>query len=110
MLEVLFGNKNTEKILFYLIVNEKCYASELKMRFQTALSPIQKCLDKLEAAGVLVNFPIGKTRLFQFNPRYSFLNELKAFIFKAYEFLPKKIKDEYYEPKVRKRPRKRKKP
>jgi predicted transcriptional regulator len=110
MLEALFGNKNIEKILFFLLVNEKCFASELKQRFQTALSPIQKSLDKLETAGILVSFPVGKTRVFQFNPRYAFLNELRAFIARAYKFLPDKIKAQYYEPAVRKRPRKRAKP
>lgn len=34
MLEDLFGNPILEKILFYLLVNEKCYPSELKNVFQ----------------------------------------------------------------------------
>lgn len=110
MLEELFGNKNIEKILFYLLVNERCFATELMQRFQTALSPIQKSLDKLERAGVIVSFSVGKTRVFQFNPRYALLKELQAFMEKAYAFLPEKIKNQYYEPSIRKRPRKRTKP
>ena len=110
MLEILFGNKYVEKVLFYLLVNEKCFATELSKRFGTALSPWQKGLDKLELAGVLVSFSIGKTRVFQFNPRYAFLNELKALITKAYEFLPNTLKINYYEPKIRKRPRRKGKP
>ncbi len=110
MLEILFGNKNIEKILFYLLLNEKCYAHELTKVFQSSLSPLQKSLEKLELAGILVSFLEGKTRLFQFNPRYPFLKELKQFLQKAYDSLPDQFKEKYYERKTRKRPRRTGKP
>ena len=110
MFEELFGNQNIEKVLFYLLVNEKVYATELSTRFDSALSPWQKGLDRLEAADVLVSTLVGKTRLFKFNPRYFFLNELKSLISRGYNQLPPKIKEKYYETKVRKRPRKKSKP
>jgi len=110
MLESIFGNKNIEKILFYLLVNESCYGMQLSKAFGAALSPFQKALDRLESGGILVSFLTGKTRVYQFNPRYPFLNELKQFLAKAYEFLPQEFKERYYEPKTRKRPRRKGKP
>ncbi|PCI95941.1 transcriptional regulator [Candidatus Aerophobetes bacterium] len=106
MLEPIFGGKNVEKVFFYLLVNEKCYGGQLRRVFDQSLFPLQKALERLENGGILVSFLEGKTRLFQFNPRYPFLKELKAFLRKAYEFLPQEIKDQYYEPKIRRRPRK----
>ena len=110
MLEAIFGNQNIEKALYYLFINEKTYASELSLRFSSALSPWQKALERLEEGGILVSTLVGKTRLFTFNPRYFFLSELKSLLAKAYKTLPTKIKEKYYEPKIRKRPRKKGKP
>ncbi|OJV09330.1 MAG: hypothetical protein BGO14_03125 [Chlamydiales bacterium 38-26] len=42
MLESLFGNAVIEKILFYLVVNEECYPSQLKEVFQTPLFSFSK--------------------------------------------------------------------
>jgi len=110
MLERLFGNKNIEKVLLYLMENKQCYGAELSKHFDSALSGFQVTLDKLEYAGVLVSFLQGRTRIYQFNPRYPFLNELKSLLLKAYEFLPESTKEKYYEEKIRKRPRRRGKP
>jgi len=110
MLELIFNNKTVEKILFFLMINQKCYGAELSQIFEEALSPFQKSLDRLESGGLLVSFLVGKTRIYQFNPRYPFLKELKQFLTKAYEFLPEDSKEKYYQPKIRKRPRRRKKP
>lgn len=110
MLEPIFGGKNLEKILFFLLLNHRCYGRELHRSLEQALSTIQKALDRLENGGILVSFLEGKTRIYQFNPRYPFLKEFKAFLTKAYEFLPKELKEKYYEPKKRKRPRRKGKP
>lgn len=105
MLEPLFGGKNIEKVLFFLLKNERCYGAQLSHVFEQAISPFQKALDRLENGGIIVSFLEGKTRSYQFNPRYPFLSELKVFLTKAYSFLPQEMKDQYYEPKIRKRPR-----
>ena len=93
-----------------MLINERCYGQQLIRNFKQALSPFQKVLDRLENGGIAVSFLEGKTRCYQFNPRYPFLQELKDFLIKAYAFLPQEIKDEYYEPVVRKRPRRKGKP
>jgi predicted transcriptional regulator len=83
MLEALFGSKNRERVLQFILANGEGYAKEIADFYGSSLDPIQKQLEKLEFAGVLVSKSIGRTRLFMFNPRYAFLNELKALLKKA---------------------------
>lgn len=110
MLESLFGNPVIEKVLFFLLINEKCYPSQLKKNFQSPLYSFQRALNRLERGGVIASQPEGKTLIYQFNPRYPFLIELRAFLKKAYNFFPEEIREKYYEPISRKRPRRQGKP
>lgn len=110
MLESLFGTAVIEKVLFYLHVNQKCYPSQLKEVFQIPLYSFQRALERLERGGILVHHKEGKTVIYQFNPRYPFLKELRLFLAKAYEFYPANMREKYYEPPVRKRPRRQGKP
>lgn len=88
MLEVLFGSKNRERVLQFILANNEGYAKEIADFYGSSLDPIQKQLEKLELAGVLVCKSVGRTRLFMFNPRYAFLNELKALLEKARTYYP----------------------
>jgi hypothetical protein len=88
MFEKLFGGKNVEKVFFFLLINQRCYGQQLSRIFDQSVSPFQKTLDRLERASIVVSFLEGKTRIYQFNPKYSFLKELKYLIAKSYEFLP----------------------
>ena len=110
MLEYLFANKNVEKILIYLNLHKKANATQLSRAFNSALDPIQKTLRKLENGGLLVSFLEGKTRVFQWNPRYPFLAEIQALAKVAYTYLPQNIQERDYQPIQRKRPRKTGKP
>lgn len=110
MLEYLFANKNVEKVLMYLNIHGKAHATQLSRAFQSSLDPIQKTLKKLEAGGLLVSFLEGKTRVFQWNPRYPFLAEIQALAKKAYSFLPVNIQEAHYQSTQRKRPRRTGKP
>lgn len=110
MLEHLFGNAVIEKILFFLLTNETCYPSQLRDVFHTPLYSFQKALGRLEKGGIIVSHKEGKTLIYQFNPRYPFLRELEAFLKKSYEFFPEDIRKKYYEPTIRRRPRRQGKP
>ena len=57
MLEKLFGNIVIEKILFYLLANEKGYASQLKKELGIPLYSIQIALTRLEQGGIIVRQP-----------------------------------------------------
>lgn len=110
MLESLFGNPVIEKVLFYLLLNEKCYPSQLRETFQVPLYSFQRALARLEGGGIIVSHQEGKMVIYQFNPRYPFLPELKGFLAKAYSFFPEEVRERVYEPIIRKRPRRRGKP
>lgn len=109
MLEKLFGNVVIEKVLFYLLVNEKGYASQLKEALGIPLYSIQMALGRLEQGGIVVRQSQGKTQVYEFNPRYPFLEELVLFLRRAYSSLPETIKKRY-EVVIRKRPRRKGKP
>jgi hypothetical protein len=108
MLEKIFGSKNREKVLFYILGRKEGYAREIAVYYNSSLSPIQKQLDNLEAASVLASKLAGKTRIYFFNARYPFINELTALLKKAIDFLPKDERDKLLINRTR--PRRRGKP
>ncbi|AKF24526.1 DNA-binding protein [Sulfurovum lithotrophicum] len=108
MLEELFGSKNRERVLQYILARGEGYAKEIADFYESSIDPIQKQLERLELGGVLVSKTVGRTRLFMMNPRYAFKDELISLLEKARA---------YYEPKEqerllisRKRPRRTGKP
>lgn len=108
MLESLFGNLTIEKILFYLQVYQQGYPKGISDLFDKPVNGVQQQLKRLEEGGIVVSFLRGRTRLYQFNPRYPFLKELKVLLSKAIEFLPEKDIKKYY--RQRTRPRRAGKP
>ncbi len=94
MIEVLLGSKNAERVLIYIFSREEGYPREIARYFSTDLKSIQKQLDKFEKSGVLASRTVGRTRPYVFNPRYPFLNELKALLEKALSFYPTKEQEE----------------
>jgi len=108
MLEPVFGNATVEKILFALEVYGRAYPAGLAKLFGVPVNGIQQQFKRLEEGGVVVSLMAGRTRLYQFNPRYAFLKELKALIQKALQYLPEKELQKYY--RNRTRPRRKGKP
>jgi len=94
MIEVLLGSKNAERVLIYIFAREEGYAREIAGFYETDLKSIQRQLDKLEKGGVLSSRSVGRTRPYVFNPRYSFLNELKALLEKALSFYSAKEQED----------------
>ena len=88
MIESLLGSTNAERTLLFLLAREEGYPSEIARLFDTDLFGIQKQMDRLESGGVLASRTAGRTRLYRFNPRYPFLNELRALLEKALSFYP----------------------
>lgn len=108
MLTPLLGSENSERVLIFLLTRESGYAREIAQFFGANLYAIQKQLDKLETGNVLASKTIGRTRLYQFNPRYPFLKELKSLLEKAFSFYPEDVREKLI--MNRRRPRARGKP
>ena len=108
MIESLLGSKNAERVLIYIFARDEGYAREIAGFYETDLKSIQMQLDKFERSGVLVSREVGRTRPYVFNPRYPFLNEVKALLQKALSFYPENEREELL--MNRRRPRARGKP
>jgi hypothetical protein len=108
MIEPLVGSKSSEQVLVFIEARDAGYAKEIADFFNSNLFAIQKQLARLEAADILVSRTVGRTRLYQFNPRYPFLKELKSLVSKALDFYPDEIRQNLL--MNRRRPRKSDKP
>ena len=83
MLEPLLGSKSRESVLVFIHARNEGYAREIARFFHTDLGQIQKQLNRLELAGILVSHQAGRTRLYIFNPSYPLLDELAALLDRA---------------------------
>ena len=108
MLETLFGNKTAERVLLYIANYKSGYATKISQTFDISLNMVQKQLDKLEQGSILVSALVGRTRVYEFNPRFYLDKELLLILNKALEFLSDTERQKYY--MQRTRPRRRGKP
>ncbi len=107
-LEALFGNRTAASVLLFLENYDSGYASRVAKTFGIPLYAVQKQLQKLEAAGVLVSRMVGRTRVFEFNPRNPMTERLRQFLAGELRALPGDITAEYF--RERQRPRRSGKP
>jgi predicted ArsR family transcriptional regulator len=84
----IIGNDTAEKVLLYLQNYGEGYARGIAATYGLALNGVQRQLLNLEQAGVLVSQTKGRTRVFQWNPRYPFRRELSALLEKALSLVP----------------------
>ncbi|MGD2156033.1 MAG: winged helix-turn-helix domain-containing protein [Anaerolineales bacterium] len=108
LLEPLLGSTNAERVLIYILARDEGYARQIARFFDADPDSIQKQLTRMEDAGILVSRSAGRTILYQFNPRYAFLPELKSLLEKALQFYPEDERDRLT--MNRRRPRRRGKP
>lgn len=108
MLESIFGSTNRERVLIFLQARTEGYAREIARFFDTDLYPVQVQLERLEAGGVIVSREVGRTVLYEFNPRYPLLKELRAILDKALSYYPEDLQEGLL--MNRRRPRRRGKP
>jgi DNA-binding transcriptional ArsR family regulator len=109
MLEGVFGNSTAERVLLYLEQYGEGYAKAITDTFDdVSLSMVQRQLERFERAGILVSLLKGRTRLFTWNPRCPFLDEIRALLKKALRFLPEDERRLYFS--QRRRPRRTGKP
>lgn len=108
MLEPILGSKNAERVLLYLLARQQGYTREIARFWEADPDSVHKQLVRLERGGVLDSKSAGRTRIYRFNPRYSFLKELKNLLSKALSFYPQNEQDRLLV--FRRRPRRKDKP
>lgn len=108
MLEHLLGSADAERVLFFLAARQHGYGREIADFWSARVSGIQRQLDKLEAGGVLIASAVGRTRVYEWNPRWPLHDDLLALLHKGMAFLPEDLRVRLTD--NRRRPRRRGKP
>jgi DNA-binding transcriptional ArsR family regulator len=108
MLEALLGNKTAERVLLFLANYGQGYPREIAATHELSVSVVLKQLARLENGGILVSRMLGRTRLYELNPRWFFHKELKLLLEKALAALPDEEVQRHY--RARRRPRRAGKP
>jgi len=108
MLKGLIGSAVAEKVLLFLANYSEGYPREIARTFDLNLSAVQGRLDRLERGGIVVSRLRGRTRLYVFNPRWAFREELLALLRRALAAIPPDEVRRFY--RNRTRPRRRGKP
>lgn len=103
MIEALVGNSTAEKILLYITNYGEGYISGIAETFQISKSQVSKQLLRLENGGILVARPKGSLRIYTFNPRCFYKNELEDLLKKILSQIPRDDLEKYY--RQRQRPR-----
>ncbi len=103
MLEALFGNKTTERILFFIERYGEGYPNGIANTFGIRVNAVQQQMRRLENGGIVVSRLMGRVRIYQFNPQNPFTAEIKALIKKAFTFLAKAEIEKYYMQRTRPR-------
>lgn len=108
ILETIFGNRTAANVLLFIENYESGYASGIADTYDTSLSVVQDQLRKLESAGVLVSRTVGRTRVFEFNPRDPTVRNLRQFLSEELRLIPESLVKKYF--RERQRPRRSGKP
>ena len=91
MIESLVGTLNKERVLVFLLCREEGYAREIAEFYKIPLTPVINQLKILENGSIIYAQLRGRTKIYEFNPRYPFLEELKNLIEKVVSFYPEEI-------------------
>jgi hypothetical protein len=104
ILEGLTGNETASKVLLYLESYGSGYPRAISETFEISLSQVQRQLERFEREGILVSRLIGKTRVYEWNPRCFYLVDLKNILSKSLDRIPEVLIEKYF--RSRTRPRK----
>ena len=99
MLESIVGSVAAEKVLLYLQNYDQAYGREIAATFGISNSQAQKQLLKLESGGLLV----GRTRLYQWNPRNPLVPPFRALLKAALDSLPAAEQQRFFRKRTRPR-------
>ena len=80
MMSSPFGSQSRTQTLVALALMETSYPRELARLLGTAVNNVQSALRSLERDGLVVVRSVGRTRVFQLNPRYFAAAPLRALL------------------------------
>jgi DNA-binding transcriptional ArsR family regulator len=80
-----FGGQTRTRVLLALRLLGDTYPRELSRLLETSLSGVQKALRSLEMDGLVAGRSVGRTRVYQLNPRYFAADALAAYLARVAE-------------------------
>ena len=107
-LEALFGNRTAAELMLYMFHYGEIYPTGAARDLGLSLSPVQRQLEKFEAAGLLVSRLVGGTRIYAFNPKHPATKKLRELVRVFYESMSLAEREQRF--RTRRRPRRRGKP
>jgi len=107
MIADLFGSNTAEKTLLYLNAMGEGYAAEIAKAFKISATQVQRTLERLENADIIVGNTIGRSRLYKLNGQWFLSEKLKELLDKALLFIPIDEQELYFG--KHKKPRKKNK-
>ena len=103
MLEKIFGNETIAIIYLNLFHYGEIYSALIEKNSQIGSRAVLNQLNKMEEAGILVSRLIGRTRLYQFNPKSPFVKPIKDIIEITYSNMNIKLKEKMFKERMRPR-------
>ena len=107
MIAELFGSNTAEKTLLYLSATGEGYSAEIARTFKISATQVQRTLERLENADIVVGNTIGRSRVYELNDKWFLADKLKELLYKALLFIPIDEQEMYFG--KRKKPRKKSK-
>lgn len=105
MLEALVGSPTAERVLLFLAARERGYAREIAEAFDVAPSQVQRVMERMERDGLLVAQNVGRTRVYEFNPRFLFRDKIVSLFREVLAYYPEEFQIRIK--KNRRRPRRK---
>lgn len=107
-LQGILGNVTAERVLLHLFHYGEIHASAIASDYGMSVTPILRQLERLEQAGLLVAKQVGRSRVYQFDPRSPIATALKNLVQVVYEGIPLRDRQKLFA--ARRRPRMKNKP
>lgn len=103
MLDKLFGSETLAMIFLNLYHYGEIYSSQIEKNTGIGSRAVLNQLNKMEEAGIFVSREMGRTRLYQFNPKSPFIKPLREIIKITYSNLSIKMKEKMFQERIRPR-------
>lgn len=103
MLDKIFGNETLAQIYLNLLHYGEVYSGLVEKNTGIGSRAVLNQLNKMEEAGVLVSREVGRTRLYQFNPKSAVVKPMKEIIEITYSNLSIKMKEKMFKERMRPR-------